>query len=145
MPLYVTCEKQLLVSYLRPANQDGAKHTWAILALLVKALKKKWPNVQIIFRGDSGFCHHKMFSWCERNQISYVTGIASNSVISRLAESWTSKTSQYFEHTQEKQRLFGEFIYKAKKWNKGRRVIVKAERLVKGENPRYIVTNTKPL
>jgi hypothetical protein len=36
LPLYVFCGKQLLVSYLRPSNIDGAKHAWAILALLVK-------------------------------------------------------------------------------------------------------------
>jgi hypothetical protein len=35
LPLYVFCGKQLLVSYLRPSRIDGAKHAWAILALLV--------------------------------------------------------------------------------------------------------------
>lgn len=32
LPLYVFCKEQLLVSYLRPSNIDGAKHTWAILS-----------------------------------------------------------------------------------------------------------------
>ena len=39
-PLYVSCRDQLLVSYLRQSNIDGAKHTWAILALLVKLLRQ---------------------------------------------------------------------------------------------------------
>ena len=60
LPLYVFCGQQLLVSYLRPSNIDGAKHAWAILALLVKALRQQWPTVKITFRGDSGFCRHKM-------------------------------------------------------------------------------------
>ena len=30
LPLYVFCGHQLLVSYLRPSNIDGAKHSWAI-------------------------------------------------------------------------------------------------------------------
>ena len=54
LPLYVFCRKQLLVSYLRPSKIDGAKHAWAILALLVKRLRQVWPQVRIIFRGDSG-------------------------------------------------------------------------------------------
>lgn len=141
LPLYVTCDKHLLVSYLRPSNIDGAKHTWAILALLVKNLRKIWPEVKILFRGDSGFCRHKMFNWCERNQVDYICGVPSNAVISRLAEPWTSRAQQYFDHTQEKQRVFGEFLYQAKPWTKERRVIVKAEVLEKGPNPRYIVTN----
>ena len=36
LPLHVFCGEQLLVSYLRPSNIDGAKHAWAILVLLVK-------------------------------------------------------------------------------------------------------------
>ena len=49
LPLYVFCGHQLLVSYLRPSNIDGAKHSWAILSLLVKRLRQVWPKVRIIF------------------------------------------------------------------------------------------------
>ena len=44
LPLYVFCGDQLLVSYLRPSNIDGAKHAWAILALLVKRFRQVWPG-----------------------------------------------------------------------------------------------------
>ena len=40
LPLYVFCEDQLLVSYLRPSDIDGAKHAWAILSLLVKRFRQ---------------------------------------------------------------------------------------------------------
>ena len=72
LPLYVFCGDHLLVSYLRPSNIDGAKHAWAILALLVKRLRQTWPDVRIIFRGDSGFCRRKMLSWCERRDVGYI-------------------------------------------------------------------------
>ena len=52
LPLYVFCGDRLLVSYLRPSKIDGAKHSWAILALLVKRLRRAWPKVKIVFRGD---------------------------------------------------------------------------------------------
>jgi hypothetical protein len=64
LPLYVFCGKQLLVSYLRTSNKDGARHAWAILSLLVRRLRQTWPNVKIIFRGDGGFCRHQMLTWC---------------------------------------------------------------------------------
>lgn len=60
LPLYVFCGSQLLVAYLRPAKIDGAKHSRAILKLLVKRFRRQWPNVRIIFRGDSGFCRWKL-------------------------------------------------------------------------------------
>jgi hypothetical protein len=44
LPLYVFCGEQLLVSYLRPSKIDAAKHAWAILALLVKRLRRAWLN-----------------------------------------------------------------------------------------------------
>ena len=53
---------KLLVSYLGPASVDGAKHTGAILALLVKRIRKAWPRVNIIFRGDGGYCRPRLLS-----------------------------------------------------------------------------------
>ena len=84
LPLYVFCRKQLLVSYLRPSKIDGAKHAWAILALLVKRLRQVWPQVRIIFRGDSGFCRWRMLLWCERNNVGYIVGIAKNKRLNAL-------------------------------------------------------------
>jgi DDE family transposase len=64
LPLYVFCGHHCLVSYLRPSNMDGAKHSWAILALLVKRLRQAWPDVDITFRGDGGFCPHTRRKVC---------------------------------------------------------------------------------
>ena len=44
LPLYVFCGRHLLVSYLRPSNTDPARHAWSILSLLVKAIRKHWPQ-----------------------------------------------------------------------------------------------------
>ena len=141
LPLYVFCGDQCLVSYLRPSNIDGAKHSWAILALLVKRLRQAWPTVQIIFRGDSGFCRHQMLTWCERNGIHYIVGLAKNPRLTRLSQSWIGQARQGYEAQQQKQRLFTEFRYKAGTWKHQRKVILKAEHMSQGSNPRYIVTN----
>ncbi len=141
LPLYVFCGDQLLVSYLRPSNIDGAKHAWAVLALLVKRLRQAWPDVRIIFRGDSGFCRHKMLSWCERHGVGYITGLAKNARLGVLAKRWMKAAQKGFAATGDKQRLFGEFAYAAGTWKRTRRVIARIEHGPKGANPRYIVTN----
>ena len=74
LPLYVFCGERLLVSYLRESNIDSAKHAWAILAILVKALRKRWPKVKIILRADSGFCRWRMLRWCERRKSTTWSG-----------------------------------------------------------------------
>lgn len=141
LPLYVFCGDQCLVSYLRPSNIDGAKHSWAILALLVKRLRQVWPDVQITFRGDSGFCRHRMLNWCEQKGVHYIVGLAKNQRLKRLSHPWIEQARVHYEATQQKQRLFTDLHYKAGTWQRRRRVILKAEHMSQGSNPRYVVTN----
>ena len=141
LPLYVFCGEQLLVSYLRPSNIDGARHAWAILKLLVARLRAVWPGVKIIFRGDSGFCRWKMLRWCERSRIDYLVGLAKNPRLLTLADGLMQSAAAQFESTKEKQRHFGWLDYAAASWDRPRRVIVKAEHGAQGANPRFVVTS----
>jgi hypothetical protein len=141
LPLYVFCGDQLLVSYLRPSKIDGAKHAWAILALLVKRLRQAWPEVRIILRADSGFCRHRMLRWCERQGVGYIVGLARNPRLQRLIEADFVEVEQRFQATGEKQRHFLDLRYGAKSWGRLRAVIAKLEVTVQGRNPRFVVTN----
>lgn len=141
LPLYVFSGRDLLVSYLRPSNIDGAKHAWAILALLVKALRQQWPKVKITLRADSGFCRWRMLRWCERQGVDYIVGIAQNKRLKAQALEWTDLAAKRFDATGKKQRLFTSIQYGAKTWDKQRRIIVKAEHTRLGSNPRFVVTN----
>ena len=140
LPLYVFCGDQLLVSYLRPSRIDGAKHAWAILALLVKRLRQSWPKVRIIMRADSGFCRHRILRWCERRGVGYIVGLARNKRLQRLVEEDFAHVEQRFNETGEKQRQFLDLRYGAKSWRCRRAVIAKLEITAKGRNPRFIVT-----
>jgi hypothetical protein len=141
LPLYVFCGSRLLVAYLRPANIEAAHHAWAVLALLVKRLRRAWPGVRLTFRGDSGFCRWKMLRWCDRHDVGYVVGLARNAVLLRQAAPWLQDAEARYLTTAAKQRLFGEFRYAAATWDAPRRVLVKAERLPQGPNTRFVVTN----
>jgi hypothetical protein len=141
LPLYVFCGRQLLVSYLRPSKIDGAKHAWAILALLVKRLRQAWPQVKIIFRGDSGFCRWRMLSWCERNNVGYIVGIAKNQRLNALTAQLQRDAKECYAELGTKVRWFSDVQYAAGSWNRRRRVIAKIEHTGKGSNPRYVVTN----
>jgi hypothetical protein len=141
LPLYVFCGEQLLVSYLRPANIDAARHAWAVLKFLVARLRRAWPKVKIIFRGDSGFCRWRLLRWCEDHEVGYLVGLAKNPRVLGLARSLIEQAQTDFTAQQQKQRLFGEVKYAAETWDRERRVLVKAERTDKGSNPRFVVTN----
>ena len=148
LPLYVFAGSQLLVAYLRPADQDGATHAWAILSLLVKRFRQVWPGVKIIFRGDSGFCRWKMLRWCDRHEVSYLVGLAKNSRLEALARPLMVQAQALVNDPKDRPRVFGEFAYAAETWDKTRRILAKAEYLP-GQSPddeakenfRFLVTN----
>lgn len=143
LPLYVVCGNQVLVSYLRRSNRDGAKHAGPILRWLTREIRRKWPKVKIIFRADSGFCRHTIFHWCERNNVKYIVGIAKNARLLTQLAPLLAEAEQRFAKEEKKQRLFTEFRYAADTWKQKRRVIGKAEYSAHGENPRFIITNLR--
>jgi hypothetical protein len=143
LPLYVFCGQQLLCAYLRPSNIDVARHSRAILKLIVERLRQAWPEVRIILRADSGFCRWRTLRWCDRHDIGYVVGLARNPVLEAMASPFMQQAAQRFDRTGRKQRRFHEFHYAAGTWDRKRRVIVKAEHLPKGSNCRFVVTNLK--
>jgi hypothetical protein len=141
LPLYVFCGDHLLVAYLRPSNIDGAKHSLGILGLLVKRLRKAWPKTRIIFRGDSGFCRWKLMRWCDSHGVDYILGLAKNKRLLKIAQPLLDEVREYFQQSGEKQKMFSETSYGAESWDTQRRVIIKAEHLEKGSNPRFVVTS----
>jgi hypothetical protein len=141
LPLYVFCGDELLAAYLRPSKIDASKHSRALLKLLVRRLRRAWPEVRITIRADSGFCRWKAMRWCDSHGIGYVLGLARNPALERLATDWTARAERQFTKTGEPQRVFGSFAYAAGTWDRPRRVIVKAERTAQGPNPRFVVVN----
>ena len=141
LPLYVFCGQQLLCAYLRPSRIDGAEHSAAILKLLVARLRQKWPQVRIVFRGDSGFCRQRIINYCERAGVHYIIGLARNARLQGITEFMELAMKDAFDQTGLKQREIGEFVYAAQSWAKERRVITRLEYGQQGNNPRYVVTN----
>jgi len=145
LPLNIFCGEHLLVNYLRPSNIDGSKHCWVILALLVKYIRKHWPNVNIIFRGDCAFSRDKILTWCEKNNVRYIVGQSSNEVLKRKSKGLLSRAANDYEKTGVKQKLFDQDFYAAKSWSKQRKVVMKTEYGIKGDNVRFVVTNLRGL
>ena len=109
LPLYVFCGERLLVSYLRESNIDSAKHAWAILGLLLKALRPRWPEVKITVRADSGFCRWKMLRWRERTGVNYLVGLAKNERLHALSAKMQKRAERKYQRSGEKVRLFTHF------------------------------------
>ena len=142
LPLYIFCGEHLLCARLRAANIDAAAGTVEELERIVAQIRARWPEVNIIVRGDSGFCRDAIMHWCESNAVHYVLGLAKNKrLVERIARELEQARLAY-EHSGEASRVFTEFSYRTRNsWSRARRVVAKAEHLGKGDNPRFVVTS----
>jgi hypothetical protein len=141
LPLYVFCGKAMLACVLRRSRIDGARHSAAVIKLLVTRLRQAWPQVRIIVRGDSGFCRQRLIRWCERQHVGYVIGLARNARLHRCVEGWERLMEHAYTESGVKERMIREFSYAAQSWDRPRRVITRLEFGGQGNNPRFIVTN----
>lgn len=141
LPLYVFAGDHLLVAYLRRADIDPAKHALAILRLLVRRLRRVWPEVRIVVRADSGFCRPRLLRWCEDHDVGYLIGLAKNNRLLALAAPSMARAEADFKASGHKQRRFTDLTYGARTWRRQRRIIARLEHGPKGTNPRFVVTN----
>ena len=143
LPLYIFCDEFLLSAKLRTSDVDPAKGALEDLKRVVAQIRKRWPKVHILVRGDSGFCRDAIMTWCERHGIDYVFGMAKNPRLLKEIEDDMKAAEAKFSKSEEAVRLFKSFRYRTleETWSRSRRVVAKAEHLTKGSNPRFVVTS----
>lgn len=142
LPLYIFCGDHPLLALLRPSNIDAPTGALKHLARIVARIREVWPDVQIVVRGDSGFCREEILAWCEVNNVGYVFGLAKNSRLLQILGKELHESKLLFEQTGQASRVFKDFAYQTREsWSRERRVVGKAEHLEKGSNPRFVVTS----
>ncbi|MBE3143144.1 MAG: IS1380 family transposase [Planctomycetes bacterium] len=142
LPLYIFCGEHLLCARLRPSDIDASAGSVRELSRIVAQIRQSWPDVQIIIRGDSGFCRENIMCWCEDNKVDYILGLAKNERLTGELSQELSQAKEQYEQTGIAARVFKDFTYRTlESWSCSRRVVGKAEHLEKGANPRFIVTS----
>lgn len=142
LPLYIICGEFVLCARLRSSNIDASAGALEEVKRIVAQIRAKWPEVEIVLRGDGGFSRDAIMSWCEDNRVEYVFGLAKNKRLLKIIGRQLHEAKVQFEGTQKAARVFGEFAYQTRKsWKRERRVVAKAEHLGKGANPRFVVTS----
>lgn len=145
IPLHVTSGDELLISYLRPSNKDGFRHSWAIIGMLIKRLRKSFPDCNIIVRADSGFMRHKFLGWLEQNNVEYIVGMPRNKRLLKTVQDDIKRIEYLYDHEDNCENntisKYKYFTYKADSWKQKRKIISKIEKNYHGNNTRFVVTN----
>ena len=144
LPLYAFVGDFPLWAQLRTADHEAAHGVVPALEKIVAAIRQRCRKARIIVRGDSGFCREEIMAWCEgQAEVYYCLGLAKNSVlIEKLGPAMVDARIRHCLSGAASVRAFAEFEYRTHdSWSRPRRVIGKAEVMVEGENPRFVVTN----
>jgi hypothetical protein len=127
---------------LRPGKTPAGAEVALVLRHVVKAIRARWPRVEILVRGDSHYARHEAMTWCERNRVGYVFGLAGNQVLlTRIADLAEDAAVSRVQGEAETVRRFGAFRYAARSWHAERQVVARIEASPQGSDSRFIVTN----
>jgi hypothetical protein len=142
LPLYIFCGRHLLSAKLRSSANDAADGAREEIARIVAHIRERWPRTRIIIRADSGFCRDDLMTWCDKNRVQYVLGLAGNErLIAKIAPELKA-AARKAKRTGQPARVYADFVWRTRKsWSAERRVIGKAEHTNGAANPRFIVTN----
>ena len=143
----------LVAAVLRPGKRPPGAENAMILVRLLAYLRRHWPSTHILVRGDSHFATPEVLEViAHRRHMDFVFGLAGNPVLlrqaapimqeaRRLFQQRTAVAHAYGESPPPSTRLYEDFSYAAASWEQPWRVIVKAEVMAAGDNPRFVVTS----
>jgi len=137
---------QLVSAVLRPGKVHAARGAMGVLGRIIRRLKQRFPQVQIVVRGDSAFAVPRLLRLLdtldqELGGIAYVLGLAQNAVLLRHGAAAIAEARARVGTTRRAVQHFEAFAYAAESWPQARHVVIKAEITAQGENPRFVVTS----
>jgi Transposase DDE domain group 1 len=155
LPLFIFegTSHALVTAYLRPGIRPTGAENAMILVRLLSYLRHHWPSTHILVRGDSHFATPEVIEVVShRRWTDFVFGLAGNAVLLRQAAP-TLQEARRLHHQRvalahahgqappASSRLYDDFTYAAQSWAQPWRVVLKAEVMSAGDNPRFVVTS----
>jgi hypothetical protein len=129
---------------LRAGTTPSGKEVRTVLKHVIGRIRRHWPTVGIVVRGDSHYGRDEAMDWCENHGIGYVFGFAGNTVLHAVTgAAATALAAQRERSGKDKLRRFKAFRYGAKSWAKQRRFVARIEATTKGVDVRYVVSSLR--
>ena len=79
--IYEAASGKPVAVILRPGKTPDGAEVALVLRHVVRAIRGRWPAVDILIRGDSHYGRPEAMAWLERNRVGYVFGLAGNQVL----------------------------------------------------------------
>jgi len=132
---------QIIVPVLRPGNSHSNKWYVSILKRVVKKIRKAYPNMEIVIRGDAGFSCPAFYQLADENDLFFALGLPSNEILKKRVARVQKAVKHLYVSESTKHQHFMAFEYQAGSWHKPQKCYAKVESTGKGLNTRFIVSN----
>ena len=131
-----------VLSLLRPGKRPSGEEVEQILRHVIGRIRRNWPAVGIMVRGDSHFATPEVMDLLEEKRCDYIFGLSTNTRLIEIGRPWSEDvaTRRVLSKAQKVRRFF-QTSYAAASWSKPRKVVARVEASEQGSDTRFIVTN----
>jgi hypothetical protein len=128
---------------LRQGKTPTGVEVRTILKHVIARIRRHWPKVHILIRGDSHYGRHEAMDWCEETPgVDYIFGFGGNPVLAGMVRPIADELCvRRAVSGAEKRRTWCKLRYGAKSWGRERRVAARIEATTLGLDIRYVVTS----
>jgi hypothetical protein len=138
--------QHVVAGLLRPGTGASTRGVRGLLRRLFTKLRTLFPRARLRVRADAGFADSKLLSFLDRAGVEYVLGLPGNRRLDKRVRRLLGRARMQARTTGETATLYGETRYAARRGDRTRRIIMKAEGLcypgrARKDNPRFLVTN----
>jgi len=144
---------KFITAALRPGKRPKGAENAMIIKRVLRRLRVVWPETHIVLRGDGHFSNPELMELTlDDPHTDFIFGLTGNRVLSQLAAPFLKDNRAQHERRCENARksesaipnatrTYHEVDYQAGSWPQSFRVILKAEVMSLGDNPRFVVTS----
>jgi hypothetical protein len=130
-----------VLSLLRPGKRPSGEEVAKVLRHVIARIRRHWPHVEILVRGDSHYCSEPALALLEAMRCDYIIGFAINSKLLEIAAPWRAQCDMRRSKRQPTVRRFHQLPYRARGWSRSRKLVARVEAAPMGTDVRFIVTN----
>jgi hypothetical protein len=141
--IYEASSGKLVAAILRPGKTPSGKEVCKVLRHVIRRIRKHWPKVEILVRGDSHYGRPEAMDLCEDAGVFYAFGLGTNAALAALVAPLNDDAAlrRVRKGAKAKVRRYASFRYAAKSWRRERRVVARIEASQRGTDTRFVVTN----
>ncbi len=130
-----------VLSLLRPGKRPSGKEIARVLRHVIHRIRRHWPKVRILIRGDGHYCAPEVLNLLRRKRCDYILGLPINPILDAMSKPWKGLCDIRRSAKRAKVRRFHQFPYKAKSWAHEEKVVARVEATELGTDARFVVTN----